>query len=116
MEAISKTRMELAIKILERRAAQSEGAPTFRGITITTEHFDAEHLVMLCRLFADEWGKSQERYIEALGNSFPNYIAGGCETANLIKELRKAHKKNKWKWRKPLQPTLWRKIWKWIKG
>ena len=108
---ISKSQMELALKSLERRAAEIEGHPTFRGITITTKHFDAEHLVMLCRLFAEEWGKSQERYIEALGSSFPNYIAGGCETPDLIKELRKAHKKMKWKWKKPQQPSIWRKIW-----
>lgn len=96
---ISKTQMELAIKILERRAAKSEHAPTFRGIAVTTEHFDAEHLVMLCQLFADEWHKTQERYYELLNPLLPS-----DRLKVVIRALRAS------------QPSFWRKIWNKIKS
>ena len=41
-----------------------DNMPTFRGITI--DRFDRENLIKLCKLFADEWHKAQEKYHECL--------------------------------------------------
>ena len=108
---ISKTQMELAIRGLERHAAELNNVALFRGIP--SSEFDKEHLVMLCNLFASEHYKAQQKYFEALDGSFPNYPTDGCVTEDLIQKLREARKKTIWK--KPLQPTLWRKIWNKIK-
>ena len=110
---ISKTQMKLAIKLLERMAAELNDVPVFRRIIVTTEHFDAEHLVMLCTVYANEMEKYQQKYFEALDSSFPNYISGGCATEDLILKLRIAHKMTEWK--KPLQPPIWRRIWNKLK-
>jgi len=61
---VSKNQMELAIKILERRATQIGNVALFRGIPATA--FDEEHLVMLCNLFAEDLHKAQAKYFRAL--------------------------------------------------
>ena len=94
---VSKARMELSIKILERKAAQlDDNLAMFRGIQ--AKDFDKEHLVMICNLFANELKKIQEKYFEALDKSFPSYIAGGAVVSEIL-----------------YKPTLWRKIWNRIK-
>lgn len=84
---ISKTQMELAIKVLERRAAKLDDFAMFRGIP--AKEFDKEHLVMLCNLFANEWRETQVKY-------FATELSAAYD--NLYKH------------------SLWRKIWNRIKS
>ena len=114
MEEISKTRMKLTISDIERRAAKIDVDYAYWGIPITAFE-KKEHLVMLCKLFAEDREKYQAKYFTARNKNFPSYIAGGCATAGLILRLRKAHKNTKWI--KPLpKPTVWRRIWNRIRG
>lgn len=41
-----------------------DGMPTFRGIPI--DKFDRDNLIKLCKLFANEWHKMQDKYFECL--------------------------------------------------
>ena len=86
--------MKLAIKKLERTAANIEGEdiPCFRGIPATD--FDKEHLVMLCAVFCNEWHKARMKYLQAAGELFPNYIAGANATCTIL-----------------YKPSRWRKAW-----
>lgn len=96
MEEISKTRMEIAIRYLKVRTAEIEGIPTLKGIPATA--FDKEHLVMLCKLFADEWRKAQAKYLQATDRIFPSYIAGANDVFGVL-----------------YKPSIWRKAWKKLK-
>lgn len=41
-----------------------DNMPTFRGISV--DKFDRKNLIKLCKLFANEWRKAQERYFSVL--------------------------------------------------
>ena len=101
---ISKAQMELAIRDLERRAEKIEDVPTFRRITVTTEHFDAEHLAMLCSLFADEWGKARDLNNSLLESSLGREISSAYYTAKARNFLQEAITKED-------KPSFRRKIW-----
>ena len=140
MEEISKARMMLANRRVERLAAKVDDVPTFRGVPATA--FDKEHLVMLCTVFANEWHTVQKDYYSVLMGAIPTYKERArktlepynspkpegeafpafhtkdhptAETEELIEKLREAHKNTIWI--KPLpKPSIWRRIWNRIKS
>lgn len=89
---ISKTQMELANKRLERMAAAIEDVPMIRDVPATA--FDKEHLVMLCKVLADDLHKNRAKYFELLTEALPTF-----------KERAKAM------CAAPYKPSIWRRIW-----
>lgn len=69
MLEISKAHMEFAIKQLERKAAEITDVPMFYRVPVA-EFEKKEHLVMLCKVFAEEWGKTRELNNSLLGSTF----------------------------------------------
>ena len=65
---ISKYQMALAIKMIERRAAELDDVAMFRGIPAST--FDKEHLLMLCNLFANKWHEAEDLTNSLLESKF----------------------------------------------
>jgi hypothetical protein len=111
---ISKDRMKLTIKILERRAAELNDVARFRGIKVTTEHFDADHLVMLCNLFANEWHETQELSNSLLESQFVGEINRAYVKHTLLNKFADEAGSSPIKYKKPL--SVWRKLWNMIKG
>ena len=104
---ISKRQMELAIKILERRAAKIDNVAMCMGIPAS--EFDKEHLVMLCNLFANELRKAQKLNNSLLDSQFVGQINRAYVKHTLLEKFSKESGSNPIKYK--YEPSIWRRIW-----
>lgn len=111
---ISKAQMELATKHLERLAATIKNVPIFRGIPAAA--FDKEHLVMLCIVYAEEWHKASERNESLLESKFVGEMNSAYYKAKANRIMQEALAVVEKQCPKPKNLSIWRKLWKRVKG